>query len=422
MKKTLLFLTGASLALPAEAQAQHPQPVATAQSNWTWVDTRPFFVKPVLTVLTWQQPLLESETEQFTTYQNSVALRLEINSTAKLRLLPAHVRVLVNNQPVAVGAKLADSDLSLVPNASGTSYQFRTGIEVPEGDARVEVVVSPPGAEPVRSKPLRVSYLPKNKPNLYLFAVGVSTNLRYTTADAKALLEKFKSQREGLFKDVEAEEITGEDRTKALSIKEELEAFSNRTFKENDVVVVYFSSHGSKVTFEGKQRTDDFAIHGSNYSPAKPTTSVLGFQRDVSPLLARINCKKIILMDACHSGLARLADGERGEQSQALAEAQKLLNDIPPGTVLITSSQGNETSFEDDSWQHGAFTRALLDALDGAADQAPYGNGNRIISVNELYNYLETKVPQLVKTKKNKDQHPRLIRNIEHDVPLFQIR
>ena len=57
------------------------------------------------------------------------------------------------------------------------------------------------------------------------------------------------------------------------------------------------------------------------------------------------------------------------------------------GTIVFASSTGRESSFEDSSWRggHGAFTAALLEGLEGAADR----NGNRdgYIFLNDLIFY-----------------------------------
>ena len=53
--------------------------------------------------------------------------------------------------------------------------------------------------------------------------------------------------------------------------------------------------------------------------------------------------------------------------------------------TVLTSSAGTEVSREDPSWQNGAFTRALLDALhDPAADVDRIG----LINTNALAHYV----------------------------------
>ena len=60
--------------------------------------------------------------------------------------------------------------------------------------------------------------------------------------------------------------------------------------------------------------------------------------------------------------------------------------------TVLTSSKGTETSAERDTWQHGAFTKALLDAFDDPAADIDH---NRLISTSGLEKYLMRRVPEL---------------------------
>ena len=53
---------------------------------------------------------------------------------------------------------------------------------------------------------------------------------------------------------------------------------------------------------------------------------------------------------------------------------------LPDNVTVLTSSSGSETPFEDAKWEHGAFTKVLLEALD---DPAADLNRNRLISLME---------------------------------------
>lgn len=83
-----------------------------------------------------------------------------------------------------------------------------------------------------------------------------------------------------------------------------------------------------------------------------------------------------MFMDCCHAG----AFGER------LASADELVEQLvkKAGVVVFASSRGNEQSFEQAEWGHGAFTKAVLDGLRGKAD--PYNRG--IVTVTALLDYV----------------------------------
>jgi hypothetical protein len=60
--------------------------------------------------------------------------------------------------------------------------------------------------------------------------------------------------------------------------------------------------------------------------------------------------------------------------------------------TVLTSSLGSQASLEDDAWQHGAFTKVLLDAL---SDPEADINRNGLIGTTGLVNYLAKHVPAL---------------------------
>ena len=59
---------------------------------------------------------------------------------------------------------------------------------------------------------------------------------------------------------------------------------------------------------------------------------------------------------------------------------------------VLTSPSGSEVSYEKDPWQHGAFTKVLLDAL---SDPEADIDHNGLISTTGLERYIATRVPTL---------------------------
>jgi len=60
------------------------------------------------------------------------------------------------------------------------------------------------------------------------------------------------------------------------------------------------------------------------------------------------------------------------------------------GRAIITASRSTEVSLELAELGHGLFTYYLVQGLQGAADL----NGDRIVALQELYEYLEQQVSQ----------------------------
>ena len=84
------------------------------------------------------------------------------------------------------------------------------------------------------------------------------------------------------------------------------------------------------------------------------------------------------------------------------------------GRVVLAASRANEVSAERPDMQHGVFTYYLLEGLRGKADI----DGDNIITIDELYNYVSQKVPAA--TAQN--QHPVKRGEVEGQLVVGQVR
>jgi hypothetical protein len=86
--------------------------------------------------------------------------------------------------------------------------------------------------------------------------------------------------------------------------------------------------------------------------------------------------------------------GMIGGPSTTLPAADILKSVLTAGNVtVLTSSTANAVSIEDERWQHGTFTKVLLDALSGSGDVDTDHNG--AISMEELSAYIAEHLSQL---------------------------
>lgn len=96
---------------------------------------------------------------------------------------------------------------------------------------------------------------------------------------------------------------------------------------------------------------------------------------------------------------------------EALKIQEDVFADLRRGTgaVIITSSSGDEYSFEGGVWKNGVFTYCLLR---GMKERAADSNKDKNISVNELQDYIIDEVRSLT----NGGQNPTVRReNLEND-------
>jgi WD40 repeat protein len=232
---------------------------------------------------------------------------------------------------------------------------------------------------------------------LHLLAVGISvynedyaTSLRlhYADRDAYDLASAIVNTQSGLYQ-VQPQVLLDKDATKsgimrALAVIRAGMAAGGG----NDLAVVHFSGHGAVVDRklyllpDEVDARDDAGIKASALSADDLKGELLE--------LARYG-RVLVLLDACHSG-ATTMDG-----TAIAVDADGLRTGLAAANVtVLTSSKGSETSEEREIWQHGAFTKALLDSFnDPAADI----NRNGLISTMGLTTYLASRVPALTDGK-----------------------
>ena len=119
--------------------------------------------------------------------------------------------------------------------------------------------------------------------------------------------------------------------------------------------------------------------------------------------------KKVMFLDACHSGeidkgeviKVEYIEGEQGDIKfrnagigldnknpiNSLELAKSLFADmrLNNGTTVVSSAGGAEYAIEGSNWKNGAFTYALINGLFSKKADL---NGNRIIMLSELQEYL----------------------------------
>ena len=201
----------------------------------------------------------------------------------------------------------------------------------------------------------------------YLVAVGVSDypgnnkDLRLPAHDAATVQYIYSKN-----SNAESVLLTNSNATKSAVLSKLRSTFAKAS--ENDIIVFFFSGHGSKGAF-------------CAYDAQIPYS-------EIRQAMASSKAKnKMIFADACFSGKMRQGRKNTAEQS---------FNNY--NIMLFLSSRGNETSIERRDMKNGFFTSCLQKGLRGGAD----ANKDRTITARELFNYVSTNV----KTLSSDKQHP----------------
>ncbi|MFN8348836.1 MAG: caspase family protein [Spirosomataceae bacterium] len=353
------------------------------------------------------------KTEESSTAQTQFQLKAAVVSS-----VPVHkeaVRLYQNGQWLS-GQKMGEVLLT-----AKSPYQFSQTVQLNEGINRFELGVTHPNQAELRSEPLFINYLPPTKPDLYMVSIGVNgMGLEYPATDAQSVIEVFNQQQGKLFRQVRSDIYNQTQYTTADNLRNSVGVLSSLGITPNDVLVIFVSAHGKK--FNNQKGKTDFAILASNYKSTniitEENTSLL-YEAHLLEYLKPITCKKLIFFDACHSGQAGMAEGAKARYLMDLLEAQEVVKRTPAGIVTIASSGDGQLSYEDAVWQHGAFTKALVEGLRGAADADKDG----YVFVSELFSYIAKVVPPMVKQVKQQEQTPQMYPkkiSTEQDFPIVQ--
>jgi uncharacterized caspase-like protein len=252
-----------------------------------------------------------------------------------------------------------------------------------------------------------------------LFCISVSDykdkqyRLKYARKDGRDLVNAFKKE---YGKNIYIDTLFDEKATRnnILAWKKILEKTTVR-----DRVILYVSGHGLL------DKNYDFYYGTWDVDFKDPAANGLAYE-DIERLLDKIPARrKLLLMDACHSGeVDKEAVAQKMSQNtvavndkkvnivyqskgagEDISDAKLGLNNSfelmqelftnlnnGNGTAVISAAAGNSYAFESDVWNNGVFTYCLLHGLKDLA--ADYNRDGRV-SVTELQKFVSSEVQRL---------------------------
>jgi hypothetical protein len=308
----------------------------------------------------------------------------------------ARIAVTVNGRQLASTSAKGIEPIS-VDRTNSHSPKWTTTIPFPPGENAVTIraiahdsfeQTSEP-ATLVVERPVKVAPI---SGRLFILTVGVSDyrkpeyGLRFCDADAESLADILTRQKGLAFGDVQRMVITNKQAT-VTNVEEGL-AWIQRSCTSADVAVVLFSGHGIRGNRGLYYMTHEADANGIQYTCLNWET--------VGTAMLNTQAKQILfLSDVCHAGAFA--------QSKLLPQ-QEIVDQLleSAGIMVYASSQGDEKSYEEPGWGHGAFSKAILEALAGKADADSDGK----ITIAELQAYATPRVVELTGDR----QHPHLPR------------
>jgi hypothetical protein len=380
-------------------------------------------------VVQWLSPFEDDLVNKYLDYTRR-SLPLKIKGLSNQMLTEKSFKVWLNGKIYEAGSKSDNVKLKANGASNGYRYAFTyvQTVELAEGENRLFVEVQ--NASGIgKSEEITVNKRTV-KPTLHVLSIGVPhADLQFTTNDA-ADFAKVCATQQGKFFDkvnVIVKNTTAETTIESLrrSIRSlQLDFLETGAIKPEDLVIFFISSHG-----KSDKNNSFFKIAASDLQETFIGTTCLDFKEDILAVLSPLNCKKLILLDACQSGAAASDDhvvtGSRSMEADISNAIQRFV-DAESDLVCISSSSERENSYEDPKWQNGAFTEALIEALtnaptpiNGKMEKADKDN-NGFVELKELYDFISLRIPQMVQETKQKRQTPKMKEVV--NFPLFYIR
>ena len=210
--------------------------------------------------------------------------------------------------------------------------------------------------------------------------LGSLTDLSFAEADAAEIERLLRSGRLGTGWEIEI--LTGR-RANLAEAERVLDVFEQEA-RPDDLVVFFFSGHGVEDAI-----TDDrtfFFLQDSHLEDLQNTGLSFAHVRDWALNLQSRHV--LLLIDACRSGTIGSSKGEWDSVDYDVLDDRRSAQS--GGKIALTSSMGEQLSYEWSSRGLGYFTATLSDALEGRV--ANFAN-DKLIEVDELYAALLEHVP-----------------------------
>ncbi len=308
---------------------------------------------------------------------NNIELEYSIKSPNKEKI--TGVKILIDGRPI-------ENDRGLKPSGA----RHKTTIRVPSRNCTVSVIVENRfGASPASNIDLewQGQLQLSIKPNLYILAIGVADydddnyDLDYPDDDAKAFVKALEKQEGLLYNQVVPKLYTDKEATKD-NILDGLQWLIDET-TQRDVAMLFFAGHG----IEDTRGTFYYLPVGADEKYKRRTCLM---EADIQETVSVVTGKIVVFMDACHSGSVMMASNRRGSNPDISRIVNELI-DAENGAVVFSSSTGRQSSLEDSRWGHGAFTKALVEGLEG---KAAFENEGKV-TCKSLDLYITKRVKQL---------------------------
>lgn len=337
--------------------------------------------------------------EEMVTYNDEVDIDFDVIAQSDFNI--TDIKIFLN------GREIKERGMKVLLEMDSNFEHVRKTIKVPNGSSVIKIVA---GNRFAASNPVYIHVKRKGvenvyKPNLYVLSIGISEykNIRYkldyAAGDAQSIIDIFENQNK-LYQGISTVLKTNIE-AKRADILNSIDWLINEA-TQKDVVIMFIAGHGINDGLNNYY----FLSYDADIQSLRSTAVKWTEFKDV---ITNLPSKVILFVDACHSGNI-LGSRKRGEAD--ITTAIKDLIAAGTGQVIMTATTDNSAAYEDASWEHGAFTKALMDGLKSM--QADFDKNN-IVTIKELDFYITQRVKELT----NGHQKPTTI--VPESIPDFPI-
>lgn len=307
-----------------------------------------------------------------------------VEVTARIEYPNPNLAPRVRGQAYVNGVR--GSELAARDEGAARIYTWR--VPCPDAHNRLRVIAETPDPSELldstdvhfRSRAVR-----EGNPSMHLFLIAASQykhldKLELTLDDAKAIQETLRERAAKFYRRGETvflrdDEVTRERVEQAVrDWKKRLESC-----RPDDLLVVFLAGHGE--SFDGEYHLMPIDVERTAKSAKERGVPWRTFRG-----LAEIACRKLFLMDSCHSGSTILRYDNEGMRWK---NAIRPLNQDE--MLVLSATDVGQSAYEGD--RHGMFTQCLLDGMAGAADLEPKDGD---VFLQELTPYVESEVPRRI--------------------------
>jgi WD40 repeat protein len=230
------------------------------------------------------------------------------------------------------------------------------------------------------------SYASDTLRTVYILSVGVGAyrdqtiKLDFPAKDAADFARVLERQKGSAFSDVVAKVLVDSTATLA-SVRSGLKWLQDAV-QPNDIGVVFLAGHGVDEETAGTYHYLPQDVDLNNIAPTS-----LSYQELVGAI-RNVRGTTVLFLDTCHAG------NVLGAASQPPVDVNRLVSNLARpqhGLVVFASSTGEQKSIELAAWKNGAFTKAVVEGIDGEAkfSDRPY------ITTTMLAGYVKERVRDL---------------------------